>query len=211
LLDSLLQEILRSSFNKVSRMSRLALPLIEWLKTRSDLTHNCLTVAGVSASLPLLSSLAPASIAALNLTSISVQLGTQSYVGLVSGPTMFLNMPRPAFGDLQARLFPKMGMVCVGTGILSLATYAMSHQVDAATYYLAASLGLNLANAFLVFPVTTHYMFELRKFKEGSKERKEVGMKFGILHLISVLINCGSMGLNFAYICSIAGILANHW
>ena len=36
-------------------------------------------------------------------------------------------MERTRFGDIQARLFPKMGMVTTGTSLITLATYA---QVD---------------------------------------------------------------------------------
>ena len=90
----------------------------------SDLTHATLAVGASSALIPLLPSLSPSHLAALHLSSLATGLGTQMYVSFVAGPTMFMHLPRHVFGDLQARLFPKMGMVTTGTGLITLATYA---------------------------------------------------------------------------------------
>lgn len=198
-------------FASSHNMSRLAKSLLDWVRSQSDLTQTSLSVVTVSATLPLLSSLSPTGLASLNLTSLALQLGTQTWVGLVAGPTMFMHMPRLNFGDIQSRLFPKMGMVCVGTGILSLASYSLTHQTDTATYLLAASLASNMTNSFLLFPVVTNLMFQLRKHKEGSEERKTVGMKFGILHSISILFQLASMGMNFAYFWIVADRVASLW
>ena len=40
-------------------------------------------------------------LATTNLVAVSAQLGSQIYVAGVSGPTMFLNMQRSDFGDIQ--------------------------------------------------------------------------------------------------------------
>jgi len=181
------------------------------VKNQSDLTHTTMTIGCVSAMLPLLPSLSPTSLLALNLTSTSVQLGSQVYVGAVGGPTMFLNMPRQDFGNLQARLFPKLGLVTLGTGITSLASYLLHHPLDAPALNLLLSLGANSLNALLVFPLTTRLMFKLRQFEEGTAERKKLGAKFGIMHLLSVLLNTVSMGANIAYFYLLASQLSPHW
>ena len=82
-----------------------------WLKSQSDLSHNCLVVAATSAAIPAVMNLKAPCTAFINLSTVSVMFGTQNWVSWVAGPTMFLNMERSAFGDIQARLFPKMGMV----------------------------------------------------------------------------------------------------
>jgi len=126
---------------------------------------------------------------------------------------MFLNMNRQAFGNIQARLFPKMGLVCVGTGLVSLASYSIAHSqpLDPLAWNLVLSLAMNSLNTLLVFPATTRLMFKLRLHEEGTEERKKLGMKFGILHSVSVLLNLVSMGANVAYFYLLASQLAPHW
>jgi len=182
-----------------------------WLKSQSDLTHSSLAVAATAAVMPAIPSLPPAALAMTNLTTMSVQLGTQAYVAFVGGPTMFVNLPRNTFGDIQARLFPKMGMLCMSSGALTLATYSVNHGVDTATYLLASSLLINILNSFVVFPKVTEFMLELRKHEEGTPERKKAGMRFGITHGVSNLINLGSMLANLGYIYIIASRVAGHW
>merc|ERR1712037_913119 len=99
----------------------------------SDLTHATLAVGASSALIPLLPSLSPSHLAALHLSSLATGLGTQMYVSFVAGPTMFMHLPRHVFGDIQARLFPKMGMVTTGTSLITLATYSQVHHTDTAT------------------------------------------------------------------------------
>jgi len=81
-----------------------------WLKSQSDLTHNGLVVAATSAAIPAVMSLKAPCTAFINLSTVSVMFGTQNWVSWVAGPTMFINMERHKFGDIQARLFPKLGM-----------------------------------------------------------------------------------------------------
>jgi len=182
-----------------------------WLRSQSDLTHNTLTVVSTAALVPAVSCLSPAALTTLNLASMSIQFGTQSYVAFVGGPTMFVNLPRQVFGDIQARLFPKVGMLCMSTGAFTLASYSVNHATDMATYLLASSLLINVFNSFLIFPKVTEYMMALRKHDEGSEERKKAGMRFGITHGISNLINFGSMIANLGYIYIIASRIVQYW
>eukprot|EP00092_Neocalanus_flemingeri_P038961 GFUD01042415.1.p1 GENE.GFUD01042415.1~~GFUD01042415.1.p1 ORF type:complete len:193 (+),score=53.32 GFUD01042415.1:40-618(+) len=192
-------------------MSGLARQAFSWLRCQSDLTHNSLAVAATAVIIPLVPSLPPTALATLNLASMSILFGTQTYVALVGGPTMFVNLPRITFGDIQARLFPKMGMVCMATGALTLASYSVNHSVDTASYLLGASLAINILNSFIIFPKVTELMLELRKHEEGTPERKKAGMRFGITHGVSNLINLGSMCTNLAYLYIIASRIVGHW
>jgi len=177
----------------------------------SDLTHATLAVGASSALIPLLPSLSPSHLAALHLSSLATGVGTQMYVSFVAGPTMFLHLPRHVFGDVQARLFPKMGMVTTGTSLLTLATYAQVHPTDTATYLLAASLGLNALNSFYVFSKCSDLMYDLRQQKEGTDERKRAGMKFGIAHAISVGINFVSLSLGLYFTTILGSKIAGVW
>merc|ERR1719348_2168085 len=172
----------------------------------SDLTHATLAVGASSALIPLLPSLA-----AFHLSSLATGLGTQMYDSFVAGPTMFLHLPRHVFGDVQARLFPKMGMVTTGTSLLTLATYSQVHPTDTVTYILAAALGLNALNSFYVFNKCSDLMYDLRQQKEGTDERKKAGMKFGIAHAISVGINFVSLSIGLYYATVLGSKIAGVW
>jgi len=192
-------------------MSGLSKQVLSWVRSQSDLTHTSLSVAATAALVPLVPTLSAPALSTLNLTTMAVQFGTQTYVATVGGPTMFLNLPRHTFGDVQARLFPKMGIVCMCTGALTLASYNVNHGWDTPMYLLTTSLVCNIINSFLLFPKTTELMYELRKHEEGSEGRKKAGMRFGILHGICNLVNLGSMIANFGYIYMIAARVAGHW
>lgn len=90
------------------------------------------------------------------------------WVANVAGPTMFLNMDRKQFGDIQARLFPKFGMLGVGSGIAALASYHVLHpEPTTMTYILAASATSHLLQSFIIFPYVTKYQYKLRQCPEG--------------------------------------------
>merc|ERR550519_371074 len=106
---------------------------------------------------------------------MGTQLGTQVWVSFVAGPTMFMNMERHAFGDLQARLFPKFGMVGLATGLLGIASYHLSHpEPDLMLALLATSTITHFINSFSLFPLTTRLQYQRRNAKLGSVELKKV-------------------------------------
>ena len=143
----------------------------------------------------------------INLSSVAVMFGTQNWVSWVAGPTMFLNMERSAFGDIQARLFPKMGMVTWSMSSLALASYLANHSWDTSASLLCSSLVLNLLNSLLFFPVTTKYQYKIRELQEGTPEKASARKMFGALHGASVLVNLGSMVANTAYLYILASNL----
>ena len=67
---------------------------------------------------------------------------------------------------------------------------------------LVLSFAPCLLNYAMVFPLTTKYMFELRKAKRSEDKEliKSAGMKFGIIHSLSLLLNFIPMGANFHFI-----------
>jgi len=175
-----------------------------WLTSQSDLTHNCILVAATSAVLPAVINLKAPCTAFVNLSSVAVMFGTQNWVSWVAGPTMFINMERTAFGDIQARLFPKMGMVTWSMSSLALASYLANHSWDISATLLSSSLLLNILNSFVLFPVTTKYQYKIRQHEEGSPEKASARKMFGMTHGGSVLVNIGSMVLNTAYLYILA-------
>eukprot|EP00088_Acartia_fossae_P003102 TRINITY_DN11288_c0_g1_i11.p1 TRINITY_DN11288_c0_g1~~TRINITY_DN11288_c0_g1_i11.p1 ORF type:complete len:195 (+),score=10.56 TRINITY_DN11288_c0_g1_i11:46-630(+) len=188
--------------------------LRSWIFKQSDVTHSGLAMAGSLAAVPLLTKLGGSGLAAANLLSISTQLGSQVYVAFVGGPTMFVNMDKTAFGNIQARLFPKFGMVGLSTGIWTLASYHIAHtQPDICTWALLASLSVHILNAFLIFPKTTQFMFQLRQAEktENTEAISQYRKKFGALHGISNLINFASMGANVFYLYILASRISGVW
>ena len=175
-----------------------------WLRSQSDLTHNSLLMAATSAAIPAVMSLQAPCTAFINLASVSVMFGTQNWVSWVAGPTMFLNMERSAFGDLQARLFPKMGMVTWSMSSLALSSYLVNHSWDTSAILLSSSLVLNLLNSFLLFPATTKFQYKIRESEEGTPEKARARKMFGMLHGVSVLVNLGSLLANTAYLYILA-------
>jgi len=195
-------------------MSSVIQSIRSFLFRQSDLTHASLAVTSSLAALPALTLLSGTGLAATNLLTVSTQLGSQVYVAFVGGPTMFVNMDKVAFGNIQARLFPKFGMVGLSTGILSLASYHLAHpKSDVCTWLLFGSLAVHILNSFLIFPKTTEYMFLLRQAeksenKEGISKNR---MRFGMMHGISNLINIGGMGANMLYLYVLATRIAAIW
>ena len=181
--------------------------VLHWLKSQSDLGHNCLVVGATSAAIPAVINLKAPCTAFVNIASVAVMYGTQNWVSWVAGPTMFVNMERSAFGDLQARLFPKMGMVTWSMSSLALASYLANHSWDNSAILLSASLFFNLLNSFVLFPVTTKYQYKIRELEEGTPEKASARKMFGMLHGTSVLVNLGSMAANTAYLYIIASNL----
>jgi len=186
---------------------------MKWLSSQSDTVHSLLAVGTAGALLPVLPSLSPSMLATTNLVAVSAQLGSQIYVAGVSGPTMFLNMQRSDFGDIQSRLFPKYGMVGLTSGMLALTSYHLAHNrvLDVCSYLLVGSLGVYILNSFLIFPVTTKYMYQLREAKAADKNVKEAGMRFGIWHGISNLLNLASLVANLGYVYVIGSRIAGAW
>lgn len=183
-----------------------------WLKNLSDEGHAAVVVAASAAAVPALPLVSPVALATTHMMAMGTQLGTQVWVAFVAGPTMFVNMERTAFGDLQSRLFPKYGMVGMSTGIIGLASYHLAHPTpDTVTILLAGSTLVHALNTFLVFPITTKYMYERRKHEEGTEEFKKASKKFGITHGISNLVNLGGLAMNLVYFYIIAGKVAGAW
>lgn len=188
--------------------------LLTKLIQASDLTHTLLAVGAASLLLPTLPLLPCGMLAATHVASVAVGFGTQAWVSLVAGPTMFMNMSRGTFGDIQARLFPKMGQVCTATGLVSLVSYYVAHKTsslslatDTETILLASSLLINATNAFLLFPLTSNLMRRL--MNPDTKDKRLAGRNFGIVHGTSVTINFLAMLAMLVYIymmgCKIEG------
>jgi len=182
--------------------------VVSWFRSQSDLSHTLMASGATGAVASVLPSLGPANCTMATLSSTAVMLGSQTWVASVAGPTMFMNMERHAFGDIQARLFPKLGMVGLSMSGLAMTGYIAHHNPDTAFWLLTSSLVSNLLNSFIFFPTTTHYQYERRKYQAGSEEFKTASKLFGITHGVSVLVNLGSMVANFAFLYIVSKKLA---
>lgn len=69
-------------------------------------------------------------IAMIHLGSFTAQYGTQLWVTLVAGLTMFYNLPRHMFGQVQSRLFPMFFLWSLVTSAVSFSTFVSLHPYD---------------------------------------------------------------------------------
>ena len=174
---------------------------MEWLKSSSDITHIFVSavVTGAVAAVVFIKLSAP-SAAFVYLVTAALMLGTQCWVAFVAGPTMRANMEKMAFGDIQSRLFPKMGMVVMNCSALAITGYFRAHnRFDLGYVSLAISSFISNFNCFIFFPACTGYMFEMRKYSEDSKERKQARTMFGITHGIANISTLVSIAANIFF------------
>jgi len=161
----------------------------------------------------------------LHLGSVATWFGTQIWVTFVAGIVMFTVLPRQMFGLVQSKLFPKYflsGTFCSG---IALATYAGHHpyrhwhgDYKMQGWILGTMLAANVANCYIIEPVTTEQMFRCHKYeREHGESGQEVGMslseglkgdekymalrsKFFRLHGVSSVLNMFSLGCSFGYL-----------
>lgn len=126
---------------------------------------------------------------------------------------MLLNLKdRNEFGDVQARLFPKMGMVCTSTSLLALAAYHFAHPTpDKLTRILMTLTASHHVLAFILIPITTYYQYEKRKYAVEDPEYKKNAMMFSISHAASMFCSYATMSMGAFYIYSIAKRVAHVW
>ncbi|XP_076437816.1 transmembrane protein 205-like [Babylonia areolata] len=69
-------------------------------------------------------------VAMLHLGAFTANLGAQLWVTLVAGLTMFYNLPRHMFGQVQSRLFPMFFLWSLVTSAVALATFITLHPFE---------------------------------------------------------------------------------
>lgn len=118
---------------------------------------------------------------------------------------MFKHLPKPVFGDLQAKLFPVyFGLQCLtsAAALALTATGRSGGSPETARPRAAAAgaaLAFSLLNLAVLEPLTTAAMYSRRSAEaEGSKasaeEKKKANKKFGMLHGLSSLANLLALG-----------------
>ena len=140
-----------------------------------------------------------------SLLSTSVFVGASVWTTFASGIVMFKNLPKPVFGDLQAKLFPVYFGLQTATSSAALALTASGlaggSSDDAKRRAVAAGVALafSLLNLAVLEPLTTAAMYQRRAAQaEGSKlseeEKKRANGRFGMLHGLSSLANLFALG-----------------
>lgn len=97
----------------------------EWTKPR---LHNSpafrsaaiLTVLALASQTAPLGFISPSTMGSVHVLSYGTWFGTVAYTTFVAGITMFKNLPRKVFGNLQAKLFPKYFSLCSITLVLQV-------------------------------------------------------------------------------------------
>merc|ERR1712122_176411 len=96
-------------------------------------------------SVPILNKLHSRELLAAQVITVGTQLGTQCWVSFVGGPTMFANMDRHAFGDIQSKLFPKYGLVNSSVSLVAFMAYRRFCPEGCLTSFLSPGLDLILS------------------------------------------------------------------
>ena len=116
----------------------------------------------------------------------------------------------------------RYGLVNSCVSLIALLSYMKLYPGNSLTEFLSPGLDLMLSfvpcllNYVLVIPATTHYMYELREAKKSNDKEliKGKGMRFGLLHSLSLLLNFIPMCANvhFLYVMtSSAYATASSW
>ena len=135
-----------------------------------------------------------------SLLCTSVFVGASVWTTFASGIVMFKNLPKPVFGDLQAKLFPVYFGLQTATAAAALALTATGRAggsgETARPRAVAAGVAVafSLLNLAVLEPLTTAAMYHRRAAQaEGSKlsaeEKKKANGRFGMLHGLSSLAN----------------------
>ena len=170
-------------------------------------------LAGAAVAAGGVSALAAQSAPAVHLLAWGFQWGMQAYVTFFAGIVMFKNMPRQAFGRVQAKLFPvyfaaTAACLVLQAGVLA-ATVGLAKQ-QAVT--LGVGLAATLANLLIAEPAATKCMFE-RYALENEAARDEARVtalkkQFGKLHGVSSLFNLVALVACVAHGQWLAGTMA---
>ena len=73
------------------------------MKYKNSIIASSLTAAAI----PMMSMCSSKTIFASQIVNIGVQLGTQTWVAAIGGPSMFANLDAETFAHIQAVLFPR--------------------------------------------------------------------------------------------------------
>lgn len=142
-----------------------------------------------------------------SLLSTSVFVGATAWTTFFSGIVMFRHLPKPVFGDLQAKLFPVYFGLQTVSSAATLALTATGRAGGGGTAETAkaravaagAALAFSLLNLAVLEPLTTAAMYRRRAAQaEDSKlsadEKKTANKRFGMLHGLSSLTNLFALG-----------------
>ncbi|KAL3890997.1 hypothetical protein ACJMK2_003280 [Sinanodonta woodiana] len=159
----------------------------------------------------------------VHVTSFSAHFGSQCWVTFVAGLTMFYNLPRIMFGQVQSRLFPMFFTTGLVLASVSFVTYTMRNPYETwdgqdiiQAYLLLTTVVLTFINAFFIAPILVETMvkcFEMEKgfgtaYCVGYVDRTELKKNkayfamyksFRRVHIASACINVSTLLCNFIY------------
>jgi len=163
----------------------------------------------------------------IHLLSFASFFGCTMWVTFVAGLVMFRNMPRHAFGRLQAKLFPRyfqfsiiMVGMCICLDLMTTKTNTLlklSKPQQMNLYFIFLTL---LVNLLIIEPKTTAIMFERHIVERRLGTGQEVGKlkpvdpkkaldpelvalskRFGMMHGISSTLNLATVCLAAWHLC----------
>merc|ERR1712223_225316 len=183
-----------------------------FVKYKNGIVASALTAVAI----PIINSFSNPTLRASQIIFTGIQLGTQTYVAGIPGPSMFANLDADTFADVQAVLFPRYILFNTATSLLALLGY-MKHSPSALLTELwspganlCLSFATNIVNLFVFFPwthkVLVTYMSAKKDKDADEKTISKARMNFGIVHGICNLINYVTMGANLLFIYKMTAV-----
>ncbi|KAK3729720.1 hypothetical protein QZH41_019589 [Actinostola sp. cb2023] len=113
---------------------------------------------------------------------LSTKISDEVRRGKFLGVTMYFNMSRHSFGELQSKLFPKYFLAGICLSVVSLASYCLMHPMDIwegrhqiQVVGLTVSLLCNMVNYMWLEPSTTRLMVQRYAFEKERGYGDEIG------------------------------------
>ena len=146
-----------------------------------------------------------------HLIAFATWFGSNFWTTFIGGITMYKNLPRQTFGNLQAKLFPKyfqLSTVTILTSLVTMRAFGSVATLKPVYITLALSLVATLLNLLWLEPAATEVMFErygLENLKEKDTSitdkitdlKKQFGKWHGMSSLANLVALCGSVSHGF--------------
>mmetsp|Transcript_19855 Transcript_19855/g.60172 ORF Transcript_19855/g.60172 Transcript_19855/m.60172 type:complete len:261 (-) Transcript_19855:25-807(-) len=147
-----------------------------------------------------------------HLTAHSFWFGSMLYTTFIAGMTMYKNLPRKTFGNLQSKLFPQYFRFGVFAVLVELVTArALGMATANITKMLVTGLVAGVLNLWFIEPKSTKIMFEryaleVKGQQETPRYKKLVGA-FNRFHGLSSAVNLVALCAAVAYSFTLGSIL----
>ncbi|KAJ3257535.1 hypothetical protein HK103_004444 [Boothiomyces macroporosus] len=140
----------------------------------------------------------------IHVLSVATLTGMTLHTSFVAGIIQFRTLPRPTFGNLQAKQFPVyFSIQAAAFALLNLTTYKLM-KCPFTKALNVVGLSLALLNLVFIGPWANKVMVERHEKEKNKEDVTALSKKFGILHGVSSLANLGIVFIALFHCWSLA-------